>query len=53
MDDILGLGAIYKNSVSSEMRLDNYTYKVVLNQPFTIKGLQVGDEIRFVLNNAV
>ena len=51
--DILGLGAIYKNSVSSEMRLDNYTYKVVLNQPFTIKGLQVGDEIRFVLNNAV
>ena len=52
-DDILGLGAIYKNSVSSEMRLDNYTYKVVLNQPFTIKGLQVGDEIRFVLNNAV
>ena len=53
VDDILGLGAIYKNSVSSEMRLDNYTYKVILNQPFTIKGLQVGDEIRFVLNNAV
>ena len=53
VNDILGLGAIYKNSVSSEMRLDNYTYKVILNQPFTISGLQVGDEIRFVLNNAV
>ena len=53
VNDILGLGAIYKNSVVSEMRLDNYTYKVVLNQPFTISGLQVGDEIRFVLNNAV
>ena len=53
MNDILGLGAIYKNSVSSEMRLDTYTYKVILNQPFTISGLQVGDEIRFVLNNAV
>ena len=53
VNDILGLGAIYKNSVSSEMRLDTYTYKVILNQPFTISGLQVGDEIRFVLNNAV
>ena len=53
VDDILALSDLYKNTVSSEMRLDNYTYKVVLNQPFTIKGLQVGDEIRFVLNNAV
>ena len=53
VNDILGLGSIYKNSVSSEMRLDTYTYKVILNQPFTISGLQVGDEIRFVLNNAV
>lgn len=53
VNDILGLGAIYKNSVSSEMRLDTYTYKVILNQPFTISGLQVGDEIRFVLNNNI
>ena len=53
VNDILGLGAIYKNSVVSEMRLDNYTYKVILNQPFTISGLQGGDEIRLVLNNAV
>ena len=53
VNDILGLGAIYKNSVSSEMRLDTYTYKVILSQPFTISGLQVGDEIRFVLNNNI
>ena len=53
VDDILGLGAIYKNSVSSEMRLDTYTYKVILNQPFTISGVQTGDEVRFVLNNNI
>lgn len=53
VNDILGLGAIYKNSVSSEMRLDTYTYKVILNQPFTISGVQVGDEVRFVLNNNI
>ena len=53
VNDILGLGAIYKNSVSSEMRLDTYTYKVILSQPFTISGVQVGDEIRFVLNNNI
>lgn len=53
VNDILGLGAIYKNSVSSEMRLDTYTYKVILNQPFTISGVQVGDQIRFVLNNNI
>lgn len=53
VDDILAMSDLYKNTVSSEMRLDTYTYKVILNQPFTIKGLQVGDEIRFVLNNAV
>lgn len=53
VNDILGLGAIYKNSVSSEMRLDTYTYKVILNQPFTISGVQTGDEIRFVLNNNI
>ena len=50
VNDILGLGAIYKNSVVSEMRLDTYTYKVILNQSFTISGVQTGDEIRFVLN---
>lgn len=53
VNDILGLGAIYKNSVVSEMRLDTYTYKVILNQPFTISGVQTGDEIRFVLNNNI
>lgn len=53
VNDILGLGAIYKNSVSSEMRLDTYTYKVILNQPFTISDVQTGDEIRFVLNNNI
>ena len=53
VNDILGLGAIYKNSVVSEMRLDTYTYKVILNQPFTISGVHTGDEIRFVLNNNI
>lgn len=53
VNDILALSDLYKNTVSSEMRLDTYTYKVILNQTLTISGVQTGDEIRFVLNNNI
>ena len=53
VNDILALSDLYKNTVVSDMRLDNYTYKVILSQTLTISGVQVGDQIRFVLNNNV
>ena len=53
VNDILALSDLYKNTVSSEMRLDTYTYKVILSQTLTISGVQSGDQIRFVLNNNV
>ena len=53
VNDILALSDLYKNTVVSDMRLDTYTYKVILSQTLTISGVQVGDQIRFVLNNNV
>ena len=53
VDDILALSDLYKNTVSSEMRLDTHTYHVILNRDLVISDVQMGDEIRFVLNNAV
>ena len=53
VNDILALSDLYKNTVVSDMRLDTYTYKVILSQTLTISGVQAGDEVRFVLNNNI